>query len=139
MNYEELILKAKAANLKRDTVDRQSGYAAPGDRGLAPHLEVASAAIEAGIRMGDWDCIAEGLVMLHDAIPSRSAFAIEVESYSGVSSDGSITVYGPFENRRAAYDYAMAHGMYEGHDDGGVRFWSIADETDVKTPGEDDE
>jgi len=139
MNYEELIAKAKATNLERDIIDRQSGYTAPSDRGLIPHLEVVSAAIEAGIRMDDWNCVAEGLVMLQDAIPSRSAFAIEVRSYSGASSDCTIAVYGPFETKRAANDYAEAHGMYESDGLGGMKFWSIVDETDVETPEESDD
>jgi hypothetical protein len=62
-----IVEKAFKTNAQRDRSDRESGFAAPGDTGLAGLLRNAICAILSGIRgrsQGDLDCIAEGLAMV---------------------------------------------------------------------------
>ena len=62
-----LIEKATGTNARRDVEDRSAGFAAPADSSRDALLRTAVSAIECAIRVQDWDCAAEGLVMLADA------------------------------------------------------------------------
>jgi len=68
MNAEELIRKAEMTNAERDRIEQANGMAPPSDCPLPMHLRTIDSALEAGLRMGDWDCVAEGLVMLRAAM-----------------------------------------------------------------------
>ena len=64
--YEALLKKAKRTNQQRDRHDRKVGFAAPGDASLRVYFRTVLSALEAGMRMEDWPCVAEGYVMLQD-------------------------------------------------------------------------
>jgi len=86
--FDSLVQRARGTNRERDSNDRAHGLAAPGDRSghllgdggggvLADYAafvvlaDTARMAIEAGLRMRDWDCVAEGYVMLLDDLLPR--------------------------------------------------------------------
>lgn len=58
------IEKARKTIARMDKVDHEYGYATPKEIGLVEAVRVAMCAIEAGIALKDWDCVAEGYVML---------------------------------------------------------------------------
>ena len=62
--FARLLAKARRTNAQRDAGERAHGFAVPGDAGVWQHLRMAMQALEAGIRIGDVDCLAEGYVML---------------------------------------------------------------------------
>lgn len=64
MKYETLMAKARRTNAKRDQDEREVGFAAPSDCTPDLQLRTAMMAIQAGIEMDDWDCIAEAQAML---------------------------------------------------------------------------
>ncbi len=59
--------RAGKTNGRRDRTDSSAGFAPPGRTLLDVHLKTVESAIEAGIRMDDRECLAEGLVMLRNA------------------------------------------------------------------------
>lgn len=61
MNYLELMEKARHANKERDDID--GGFARP-DANPIILLRTAMSAIECGITLEDWNCVAEGQAML---------------------------------------------------------------------------
>lgn len=66
MNWEVRLQKARRTNMKRDASDTELGFATPAEDGPARHLATALEAIRAGGTREDWDCVAEGVVMLED-------------------------------------------------------------------------
>jgi hypothetical protein len=66
MDAKALIRKAESTNAERDRMDRANGFAPPSAGPLDVELRTICAALEAGLRTEDWDCVAEGLVMLRD-------------------------------------------------------------------------
>jgi len=68
MDYEKLMKKARKKNAQFDQVDAGHGHASPQESGLLIWLDTAEAAIQCGIKIGDWATVAEGLAMLQDAI-----------------------------------------------------------------------
>ena len=62
--YAELMGAARMRNATRDELDRSEGFVAPSDLPPLETVRTAMAAIEAGIRMVDWTCIAEAQAML---------------------------------------------------------------------------
>jgi hypothetical protein len=67
MDFEALVEKARRHNAEFDAVDRKHGNKTPAEAGPRESMRCAIAALEAGIKMANWDCIAEALVMLYDA------------------------------------------------------------------------
>lgn len=79
---KKLLDKARRTNAHRDEIDHQSGFAPPGEPGcdrdggnrstpredLISLLATAHSAIECGMRTEDWNAVAEGAVMLEDAV-----------------------------------------------------------------------
>lgn len=63
-DYESLMQHAAETNARRDVVDSGSGFAPPHACPLDVALQTVDAAIEAGLRFQDWECIAEGLDIL---------------------------------------------------------------------------
>lgn len=64
--WRTFVERARATNAKRDGIDRQFGCAVPSIHPFE-ELRTALSALSAGIAMNDWDCIAEGFVMLQHA------------------------------------------------------------------------
>jgi hypothetical protein len=64
--FDRLIQKAQKTNRRRDHCERGAGFATP-DSDRESLLRTVVSALEAGVRRKDWDCVAEGLVMLADA------------------------------------------------------------------------
>lgn len=64
MKYNELMERARKTNAKRDKDERKAGFAA--NSVFAPDLQLRTAmsAIQAGIAVEDWNCIAEAQAML---------------------------------------------------------------------------
>ena len=73
MDYDALLAQAIQTNAQRDQIDRNHGNAPPGNCPIIVHLRTVASAIEAGIRSEDWNAVAEGQVMLLDAIDLISA------------------------------------------------------------------
>lgn len=65
---ERLRRKAQRTNRRRDVSDALFGFAAPSRSPDEVWLKTITSALEAGIGREDWDCVAEGLVMLEDFI-----------------------------------------------------------------------
>jgi hypothetical protein len=63
-DLEKLLAKARKTNARRDASDRKRGFAAPEDCPPFVFFKTAMSAIETGISASDWDCVAEGYVML---------------------------------------------------------------------------
>lgn len=66
MNYEDLMSKARSTNANRDESERKSGYPAESDLPPSMQLRTAMMAIEAGIKLEDWGCVAEAQAMLEN-------------------------------------------------------------------------
>lgn len=66
MDYNKIMQKARKINAKRDAIDRKAGFGAPPDGPLDLYIRTAMGAINAGISLEDWDCIAEGQAMLEE-------------------------------------------------------------------------
>lgn len=64
MDYQQLMKKARRTNAHRDKSDHETGFGAPGDTPLDSHLRNAISAIQCGIKVNDWDAVAEGQEML---------------------------------------------------------------------------
>lgn len=75
-----LIAHARATNAKRDAIDREAGFAAPGDAGAALWLRTAIDAILAGLTEVNWDAVAEGYVMLQDLHLKTTGIRYQPES-----------------------------------------------------------
>lgn len=62
----DIIKKAEKTNAERDAIDKDCGLACPGE--LSPHqlLRTVGIAIQTGLKLKDWDDVAEGYVMLRD-------------------------------------------------------------------------
>lgn len=56
--------KARKTIARMDKSDHENGYATPVEVGPVETVRTAMCAIEAGIALKDWDCVAEGYVML---------------------------------------------------------------------------
>lgn len=80
MDWQARLSKVKATNRSLDAVDREAGLATPAGAGLLAHLATALEAIKAGGVLGDWDCVAEGVLILEDAVArlARAEAAIKV-------------------------------------------------------------
>jgi hypothetical protein len=65
--WRRLVIKARETNAKRDQSDRTSGFAAPSDTLPIDELRTGLQAVSAGLAMADWDCVAEGFVMIQHA------------------------------------------------------------------------
>ena len=63
-DYDRLMKRARQTNDRRDAVDRTVGFGTPLDCGPLEALRTVDSALEAGIKTGDWNCVAEGLDML---------------------------------------------------------------------------
>ena len=61
-----IISKARKTNAIRDNIDLKNGFAPPNRCSLDVFLKTAMGAILCGLQTEDFDCIAEGYVMLED-------------------------------------------------------------------------
>jgi len=73
--FRRLIAKAEIFNQRADELDHKSGFAAPNDPIDDPRItsqemliRTVLMAIECGIKMNHWDCVAEAFVMLNAGI-----------------------------------------------------------------------
>lgn len=73
MNYEERMENARKKMAAFSQIEAEYDQAPLEECGPAALLDVAQGAIEAGIRNGDWDCVAEGQVMLEQAMAQAAA------------------------------------------------------------------
>lgn len=62
--FNQLIKEAMITNEERDTQESEWGFASPDCGPLDLRLRTAMSAIQAGISIDDWDCVAEGYIML---------------------------------------------------------------------------
>lgn len=65
-NYEALMEKARATVKMMDKTDKKGGFATHLEVPLDTGLRTVIAAVGGGIAMQNWDCVAEGLVMLQE-------------------------------------------------------------------------
>lgn len=86
MDLQEILAKAKAFNARLDQIDRHNGNPTLQEVGPTQELGVAIAAIEAGIATDQWDCIAQGLVMLYEVrismLENAKAMAILAKDFA---------------------------------------------------------
>lgn len=61
-----LVKKAKETNKERDQADRQTWGSAPPDQPLDLQARTVMMALDAGMRMKDWNCVAEAYAMMID-------------------------------------------------------------------------
>jgi hypothetical protein len=64
--FDRLIQKARETNRQRDQADRAGGFAAPPDCDRESQLRTVVSALVSGIQSMNWNCVAEGLVVLAD-------------------------------------------------------------------------
>jgi hypothetical protein len=64
IDVDDRIQRATRRNTFRSRAERSAGFAAPEDCSLEVALRTVVCAIHAGLVLEDWDCIAEGLVLL---------------------------------------------------------------------------
>lgn len=62
--FESLTNQARRTNAERDSVDRSAGFAAPVECDLLTQLRTVLCALQSGMETQDWNCVAEGYVML---------------------------------------------------------------------------
>ena len=70
-SVNQIIEIAKNTNLRRDRIDRENGLAAPPDCSTEVAIRTAMDALKCGMRLDDWNCIAEGYAILAE-IPGVS-------------------------------------------------------------------
>jgi hypothetical protein len=63
--WRALVSKARTTNSTRDHDDRKAGWAAP-SASLFLLLRTGLEAVSTGLCCEDWDCVAEGFVMLQE-------------------------------------------------------------------------
>jgi hypothetical protein len=64
--YRRLVTKALHTNRARDHDETTFGWAVPSST-VFLHLRTGLEAISAGLCTGDWDCVAEGFVMIQES------------------------------------------------------------------------
>jgi hypothetical protein len=64
--YRKLVTKARHTNASRDRDEVAFGFAPPSHT-IFLHLRTGLEAVSAGLCLGDWDCVAEGFVMLQES------------------------------------------------------------------------
>lgn len=62
--YHNILVKAINKNREYERIERKHGYLPPKDYPLIEHLRTAMSAIGCGISIQNWNCVAEGLVLL---------------------------------------------------------------------------
>jgi hypothetical protein len=70
--FRALLARARRTNANRDRIDRSCGAAAPGDCPADILVNTVLDALECGISLKDWDCVAEAYDMLEryrDTLP----------------------------------------------------------------------
>jgi hypothetical protein len=60
----KILARAAKTNLERDAMEREVGFGAPTDGGVAELLRTAICALECALKMEDWNCVAEATDML---------------------------------------------------------------------------
>lgn len=74
--FYKLIMKARKTNAQRDAIERRHGFAAPESTPDDILFNTIRLAFEAGLKRRNWDCIAEGYVMLIDNFLTRLEAAL---------------------------------------------------------------
>ena len=67
MDFDTIMRKAEARMNELSAIERATGYTSPANCPPEVELRTVEAALECAIQTNDWDCVAEGLVMLKDA------------------------------------------------------------------------
>ncbi len=65
-HVKTLMRKARLTNAKRDVMERGVGFSSPVDGGKEGLLRTAMTALDAGMKMSDWTCVAEAQAMLEE-------------------------------------------------------------------------
>jgi hypothetical protein len=68
MNYDALMKKARKTNESRDKEEEQVGYLNPSEGLWSMRIATAISAIECGIKVNDWNAVAEGQAMLEKLV-----------------------------------------------------------------------
>jgi hypothetical protein len=63
-DLQKMMARAAKTNLERDVMERASGLSAVSDTPQMAIVRTALCALEAGLRMQDWSCVAEATDML---------------------------------------------------------------------------
>lgn len=71
MTHAHRMALAEETNARRDQSERESGFGADSDQPTLSRLITAALAIDAGLRVEDWSCVAEGLAILGAVIGFR--------------------------------------------------------------------
>lgn len=86
--YNRLMKRARKLNVQRDKLEKAAGFSIPEDGLLSAGLRDAMSAIEAGIVMSDWNCVAEGQAILE--VIEKRARGMEPDAEHGIPmADGS--------------------------------------------------
>jgi len=64
--FAAIMARARETNRERERTDRACNVPVPRDCGPGVYLTEAISAIECGVRVHDWEVVAEGLAMLED-------------------------------------------------------------------------
>lgn len=73
MDYEKIMEQARKTNAQRDQSERKSGFQAESDAHPFMRIRTAMMAIQAGISIDDWSCVAEAQAILESAMRDISA------------------------------------------------------------------
>ena len=83
MTFEDRIKKAQAVNARYEEIERKCGYASPAQAGPEELFRCGMQAVEAGLRMEDFDMVAEGFLLLRDFRARLIAVKLPVEKRAG--------------------------------------------------------
>jgi hypothetical protein len=64
--FADIMERARQTNRHRDAIAKSCRSQVPRECGPAMYLAAAMEAVETGVRVTDWDSVAEGLAMLED-------------------------------------------------------------------------
>lgn len=71
--FDAIMERARQTNRHRDAIAKSCHNPVPRECGPAVYVAAAMEAVETGVRVRDWDAVAEGLAMLEDL---REKYAI---------------------------------------------------------------
>ena len=66
--FAEMMKKARAHDADLQRCEADHGFAPPKRVDLREHLRTAEAALECAVKVGDWQIVCEGIVLLQQAI-----------------------------------------------------------------------
>lgn len=61
-----MVIAGHERNTKRDAIERSNGFATPADSDDGELARTAALALECGLKLDDWDFVAEAVAMLNE-------------------------------------------------------------------------